>query len=56
MPFISGGSLQNLLRDGPLPPQVAARLVKQVAEAVQYAHERGIIHRDISGEHSAPAP
>jgi WD40 repeat protein len=47
MQLVSGGSLQEQLRDGPLPPRTAARLVLQVAEAVQYAHERGIIHRDI---------
>lgn len=47
MPFINGGSVQQLLAAGPLPPREAARLVQQVAEAVQYAHDRGIIHRDI---------
>jgi serine/threonine protein kinase/predicted Zn-dependent protease len=47
MPLITGGSLNDLLRDGPLPPEVAARLVQKVAEAVQYAHDKGVIHRDI---------
>ncbi|MBI2479918.1 MAG: protein kinase, partial [Planctomycetia bacterium] len=32
---------------GPLPPQQAARLMIQLAEAVQYCHEHGILHRDI---------
>lgn len=47
MPLLNGGSLQQLLSQGPLPPLVAAHLMQQVAEGVQYAHERGIIHRDI---------
>jgi serine/threonine protein kinase len=47
MPFLSGGSLSDLVRKGPLKPGVAARLVEQVAKAVQHAHDRSIIHRDL---------
>ncbi len=47
MAFIDGGSLQQQLADGPLPPLVAARLVRQVADALDHAHAHGIIHRDI---------
>ncbi len=47
MGFIDGGSLSARLRDGPLPPRDAAELVQRIAEAVQYAHERGVIHRDL---------
>jgi serine/threonine protein kinase len=47
MPLMSGGSLAELMREGPLPPRVAAEVVRQVALAVQYAHEKGIIHRDL---------
>jgi WD40 repeat protein len=48
MTLIEGGSLQQLLQSsGPLEPHVAARLVQQVAEAVQHAHDHDIIHRDI---------
>src|SRR5262249_8074765 len=47
MPLLTGGSLQQLLTNGPLPAETAARVVQQVAEGVQYAHERGIVHRDI---------
>src|SRR5262249_15114509 len=43
----SGGSLAERVREGPLPPEMAARIVRRVAEAVQHAHERGIIHRDL---------
>jgi WD40 repeat protein/tRNA A-37 threonylcarbamoyl transferase component Bud32 len=47
MAFIAGGTLAARVHEGPLPPKEAARLVKQVAEAVAYAHDRGIIHRDL---------
>src|SRR5206468_4810036 len=47
MQLMIGGSLAERVREGPLPPDVAARIVRQVAQAVQHAHERGIIHRDL---------
>jgi formylglycine-generating enzyme required for sulfatase activity/tRNA A-37 threonylcarbamoyl transferase component Bud32 len=45
--FVAGGSLANLLRGQPLPPDAAARLVEQIARGVHYAHEHGIFHRDL---------
>ena len=47
MGFIEGTSLADKLAAGPLEPRAAAELVRQVAEAVHYAHERGVIHRDL---------
>jgi tetratricopeptide (TPR) repeat protein len=47
MALVEGSSLQDLLNEGPLPAKVAARLMRQVAEAVQHAHDRGVIHRDL---------
>jgi serine/threonine-protein kinase len=47
MEFVEGGSLAERVKDGPLPPREAARLVRQVAEAVQAAPDGGIVHRDI---------
>jgi predicted Ser/Thr protein kinase len=47
MDFVAGVSLAQRLADGPLAADEAARLVAAVAEAVQYAHERGILHRDL---------
>ncbi|GEM_PF-560541 len=48
MEFVEGVSLQELLRTGRrLAPERAARLVAQVARALGYAHNKGIIHRDI---------
>jgi serine/threonine-protein kinase len=45
--YLEGGSLADRLRAGPLPPREAAELVAALAEAVQYAHEQGVVHRDL---------
>ena len=47
MGFVEGQSLAQKVIDGPLPPRVAADLTFKIAEAVQYAHEMGVIHRDL---------
>src|SRR5262249_46322644 len=47
MSYVEGGSLKARIKDRPLPPREAAGLLKQVVEAVAYAHEHGIIHRDL---------
>lgn len=47
MGFVPGESLSKRVRSGPMPPREAAGLVQQVALAVQHAHERGVIHRDL---------
>ena len=47
MALVEGKSLAELLRDGPLAPQLAARLIRDVAGALEYAHQQGIIHRDL---------
>ena len=48
MEYVEGVSLQELLKTGGrLPPERGARLVAQVARALGYAHNKGIIHRDI---------
>jgi len=47
MAFVDGESLAARVSRGRLPPDEAARIVRDVAEAVQHAHLRGIIHRDL---------
>jgi serine/threonine-protein kinase len=48
MSFIDGETLGQRLRvRGPLPPQDAARVMREVAWALGYAHGRGVVHRDI---------
>ena len=48
MPDVEGESLhERLERERRLPPDEAVRIVLQVAEALSYAHGRGILHRDV---------
>ena len=47
MGYVEGQSLAQKVADGPLPPREAAEMVGKVAEAVQYAHQQGVIHRDL---------
>ena len=47
-PFVEGESLSELIqRTGPLTVERAVAIARDVASALSYAHERGIIHRDI---------
>ncbi len=47
MPLLRGQTLEERLRQGPLPPQEALRIARQVAAALAAAHQKGLIHRDI---------
>jgi eukaryotic-like serine/threonine-protein kinase len=48
MPYMAGGSLKDILKVRQvLPPAEAIRLTTEALNALQYAHERGLIHRDI---------
>ena len=47
MGYVEGGSLSEKLKDGPLPPRVAVEYMKSIAEAVAFAHAKGVIHRDL---------
>jgi tRNA A-37 threonylcarbamoyl transferase component Bud32 len=47
MDYVAGRDLGALVEDGPLSPNQAAGYVKIIAEAIHFAHQRGILHRDL---------
>jgi serine/threonine protein kinase/tetratricopeptide (TPR) repeat protein len=48
MPYVEGESLRSrLLREGALPMDDALRIARETADALSYAHSRGVVHRDI---------
>jgi len=47
MPFVKGSSLRARIAEGPLPIGEVVGVLKEVARALAYAHEQGVVHRDI---------
>ena len=47
MRLVTGGSLADRVRRGPLSPREVAALLRDVAGALDYAHARGVVHRDV---------
>ena len=50
MEFVDGVSLRDLLREGKLEPEQALAIVPEICDALQFAHDHGIVHRDIKPE------
>ena len=47
MPYMSSGTLRNRINEGPLSLKEAGIILTQIADALQHAHEQGLLHRDI---------
>jgi serine/threonine protein kinase len=50
MEFVDGVNLRQLLQAGRISPREALAIVPQICDALQFAHDQGIVHRDIKPE------
>jgi predicted Ser/Thr protein kinase len=50
MEFVEGTNLRQLLREKRVAPREALAIVPQLCDALQYAHDEGVVHRDIKPE------
>ncbi len=50
MEYVDGANLRQLLDGGRLAPREALAIVPQICDALQYAHDHGVVHRDIKPE------
>jgi serine/threonine-protein kinase len=50
MEYIDGANLRQTIQTGKLQPAEALAIVPQICDALQYAHDEGIVHRDIKPE------
>src|SRR5664280_543921 len=50
MEFVDGVNLRQLLHAGRIAPREALAIVPQICDALQFAHDQGIVHRDIKPE------
>ncbi len=47
MELVEGNTLDDRIKSGPIPVEEALKLALQIAEALEAAHEKGVIHRDL---------
>jgi serine/threonine-protein kinase len=56
MELVDGPTLADRIARGPIPLDEAVPIARQIAEALEYAHERGVIHRDLKPANIKIAP
>jgi len=56
MPLMEGGTLADRLQRRPVDPKEAAHLMRKIAAAVGYAHQQGVLHRDLKPQNIFLAP
>ena len=56
MELVEGVNLRTALREGRIGPREALRIVPQICDALQYAHDHGVVHRDIKPENVLVSP
>ena len=54
MEYVDGASLRELMQAGRLSPGDALHLVPQICGALQFAHDAGVVHRDVKPAYMAP--
>ena len=47
MELVDGGSIRDQIAEHPLSPRIAARLLADIAQAIDYVHQQNLIHRDL---------
>ena len=50
MEYVDGANLRQLMRAAELTPEQALAIVPQICDALQFAHDEGVVHRDIKPE------
>jgi len=45
--LVEGPTLADRIKQGPIPVEDSLRIARQIAEALEYAHEHGVVHRDL---------